>query len=66
MHLLAPASGSCCAKEAQMIFKIVLGIAIAIVAVVSIPSVIATLMLLMKSIGALDQRRQRRAFLAQR
>jgi hypothetical protein len=44
-----------------MIFKVTLAIVIGLFALVSIPSIIATFMLLTKSIGSYSERRQRRA-----
>jgi hypothetical protein len=44
-----------------MIFKISIAVAAALVVVICIPSLIATCSLLMKSLGALGEKRQRRA-----
>ena len=44
-----------------MIFKIILAIVVGFFALISIPSIIATCMLLAKSIESYSQKRQRRA-----
>ena len=48
-------------QEAHMIFKITLAIVVGLFALISIPSIVATCMLLAKSIDSYSEKRQRRA-----
>ncbi len=61
MHSSRTAAGAPALQEDYMILKIAIAVGVALVVLVCIPSLIATCSLLLKSLGALGEKRQRRA-----